>query len=246
MLLAALIIPWVVMFVLRRAIRGGTDAAGNSSPALSALRRVLKFGVWIAAIALILSVFGYDVTALVVALAIGVLAVALAARPMIADVLGSVVIFAERRFQVGDVVRLGTDEPARVVGLTWRSTALKNSSGLVSSVPNRKVTELTVENLSRGTETYDSLLVTISTDKDAGKVIVVIRGALAQCKNLSADQGVTVLRFTQKGHVKVVEYRFWWFLKDYDQRNKTRDEVFARIAVGLANEDMTGIEITLA
>lgn len=245
-LLASLIIPRVIMFVLRRAIRGGTDAAGNQSPVLSVLRRVLKLGVWIAAIALILSVFGYDVTALVVGLAIGVLAIALAARPMIADVLGSVVIFAERRFQVGDVVRLGGEEPARVVGLTWRSTALKNPSGLVVSVPNRKVTEMTVENLSRSGETYDSLLVTVSTDKDAGKVIGVIRAALAQCKNLSPDQGVTVLKFNQKGHVKVVEYRFWWFLKDYEARNKTRDEVFARIAVGLANEDMTGIEVSLA
>ena len=245
-LLAALIIPRVLMLVLRRAIRGGTDATGNPSPVLSPLRRVLKAGVWFAAIALILSVLGFDVTALVVGLAIGVLAVALAARPMIADVLGSVVIFAERRFQVGDVVRLGGGDPARVVGLTWRSTALKNTSGLVVSVPNRRVTEGTVENLSRGTETYDALSVTISTDKDAGRVIGVIRGALAQCKNLSPDQGVTVLKFTQKGIVKVVEYRFWWFLKDYEARNKTRDEVFARIAVGLANEDMTGIEIALA
>jgi small-conductance mechanosensitive channel len=245
-LLAALIIPRVLMLILRRAIRGGTDAAGNPSPALSALRRVLKVGVWIAAIALILSVFGYDVTALVIGLAIGVLAVALAARPMIADVLGSVVIFAERRFQVGDVVRMAGGEPARVVGLSWRSTALKNSSGLVSSVPNRRVTEMTVENLSRSGETYDSLAVTISTDKDAGKVIGVIRAALAQCKNLTPDQGVTVLKFNQKGHMKVVEYRFWWFLKDYEARNKTRDEVFARIALGLANEDMTGIEVSLA
>ena len=88
---------------------------------------MLKAGTWIAAVALILSTLGYDVTALVIALAIGVLAIALAARPMIADVLGSVVIFAERRFKVGDVVRLGTGDPARVVGLTWRSTSLKKS-----------------------------------------------------------------------------------------------------------------------
>jgi hypothetical protein len=52
--------------------------------------------------------------------------------------------------------------------------------------------------------------------------------------------------YVQKGAVKLVQYRFWWFLKDYEQRNKTRDEVFARIAVGLAHEDMSGIEIALA
>ena len=87
---------------------------------------------------------------------------------------------------------------------------------------------------------------TISTDKDAGKVINVIRAAMAQCKNLSTDQGVTVVKLQPEGVVKMVQYRFWWFLKDYEARNKTRDEVFARIAVGLAHEDMTGIEVSLA
>lgn len=244
-LLAAMILPWLITFILRRAIRGGSDDAGNPSPVLSALRGALKIAAWIGALALILSILGYDVTALIVALAIGVLAVALAARPMIADVLGSIVIFAERRFKVGDVVRLGSGEPARVVGLTWRSTTLKNTSGLAVSVPNRTVTETTVENMSRDKETYDALSVTISTDKDAGKVINVIRAAMAQCKNLSPDHGVTVVTYNQKGLVKVVQYRFWWFLKDYEARNKTRDEVFARIALGLAHEDMSGIEITL-
>ncbi|MBP3957753.1 mechanosensitive ion channel [Gemmata sp. G18] len=244
-LLGALLLPHVLLFVLGRKIRGGSSEAGSPSPVLAALRGVLKAGTWIAAVALVLSTLGFDVTALVIALAIGALAIALAARPMIADVLGSVVIFAERRFKVGDVVRLGTGDPARVVGLTWRSTALKNTNGLVVSVPNRKVTELTVENLSRGGETYDAIAVTVSTDKDAGKVVTVLRGAMSQCKNVSADNGVTVVRYSQKGHVKVVEYRFWWFLKDYEMRNKTRDEVFARIALGLGQEDMAGIEVTL-
>jgi small-conductance mechanosensitive channel len=133
-----------------------------------------------------------------------------------------------------------------VVGLTWRSTALRNTNGQVVSVPNRQVMEAVVENLSRGTDTYDAVAVTISTDKDAGKVINVIRTAIGHCKNLAQDHGVTVLSYTQRGSVKVVQYRFWWFLKEYEARNKTRDEVFARIALGLAHEDMTGIELTLA
>ena len=99
--------------------------------------------------------------------------------------------------------------------------------------------------LSKGAGTYDALAVTVSTDKDAGKVVNVIRAAVSQCKNVSPDNGVTVLRYTQRGTVKVVEYQFWWFMKDYEARNKTRDEVFARIAMGLAQEDMTGIEVTL-
>lgn len=245
-LLAALILPRLAARAVRRGIRGGADAAGNPSPVLGPLRRVLRLAAWAAALAVVLSILGFDVTALVIALAIVALAGALAARSVIADALGAMAVFADRRFKTGDVIRLGGGEPARVVGITWRSTALKNANGLVVSVPNRAVTETTVENLSRGTDTYDALAVTISTDKDAGKVIAVIRAAMAQCKNLSPDNGVTVVSYNQKGGLKVVQYRFWWFLKDYEARNKTRDEVFARIAMGLAQEDMSGIEVALA
>jgi MscS family membrane protein len=233
--------------VIRRALGvGKTDEAGSPSLVLTAIGAFLKAAIWVIAIALILSTLGFDVTAIIAGLGIGGLAIGLAAQPMISDVIGAVIIFAERRFKIGDVVKLGGDEPARVVGLTWRSTALRNAEGLVVSVPNRTVTERTVVNLTKAGQTYDSLKVTVNTDRDVNKVLDVIKKAMAGCENLSPDHGVSVEKFNQKGNVKSVEYRFWWFLKDYDARNKTRDEVFARIGAGLADEDMAGTEVTLA
>lgn len=237
----ALLASVLLARALKRALRGA-----NPSPVLGPVRRAVRWLVWFSALAVALNVLGFDVTAGVVGAAIVVLALALAGRTVIADALAAVAICADGRFAVGDVVRLNGGEPARVVSLTWRSTALKNASGLTVSVPNRKLTEGPVENLSRGAETYDFLTVTVSTDKDAGKVIGVIRAALQQCKGLSADQGVSVVNYAHKGPVKVVQYRFWWYLKDFDARTKVRDEVFARIALGLANEDMAGIEVALA
>jgi small-conductance mechanosensitive channel len=236
----ALLASVLLARALKRALRGA-----NPSPVLGPVRRAVRWLVWFSALAVALNVLGFDVTAGVVGAAIGLLALALAARSVIADALAAVAICADGRFQVGDVVRLSGGEPARVVSLTWRSTALKNASGLTVSVPNRKITEAPIENLSRGAETYDALTVTVSTDKDAGKVIGVIRGALAQCKGLASEPSVSVLNYAHKGPVKVVTYRFSWYLKDFDTRNKTRDEVFARIALGLASEDMNGIEVSL-
>jgi hypothetical protein len=55
-----------------------------------------------------------------------------------------------------------------------------------------------------------------------------------------------VREFNQKGETKTIKYRFWWFLKDYDSRNTTRDEIFARITTSLTHADMAGTEISLA
>jgi small-conductance mechanosensitive channel len=243
-LLAAMLLPWFIMLLLRRAL--GSDVAGNSSMVLSAVGAFLKVAVWVAAIALTLSVLGFDVTAIIAGLGIGGLAIGLAAQPMISDIIGAVIIFAERRFRIGDVVKLGSDEPARVVGLTWRSTALKNADGLVVSVPNRKVTETSVQNLTKAGHTYDWLSATVTTDGDVASVVEVINKAMQACENLSSDHGVSVRKFTHRGTTKIVEYRFWWFLKDYENRNKTRDEVFTHIGTELAQENLTGTEVTLA
>ena len=79
-----------------------------------------------------------------------------------------------------------------------------------------------------------------------GKVLAALDRALGECGQLAADRGVSVLRFNQRGSRKSIKYRFWWFLKDYESRNRVRDEVFARITGSLAHEDMAGTAIRVA
>jgi len=112
-------------------------------------------------------------------------------------------------------------------------------------VPNRKVTETTVQNLTKAGYTYDSLSATVTTDEQVTRILNVINKAMEACENLSPDHGVSVKKFTHRGATTVVEYRFWWFLKDYENRNKTRDEVFANIGAELTHENMAGTEVTL-
>jgi hypothetical protein len=108
------------------------------------------------------------------------------------------------------------------------------------------VTEQAVQNLTKAGRTYDCLDITVTTEREVSRVLGVIRQALEECKYLTDDHGVSVKEFTHKGETKVVKYRFWWFVKDYEGRNKTRDEVFTRIGGGLAEEDLRGTEVTLA
>jgi hypothetical protein len=108
------------------------------------------------------------------------------------------------------------------------------------------VTETSVQNLTKAGHTYDSLSATVTTDKDVTRVLEVINKAREACENLSPDHGVSVKKFTQRGTAKVVEYRCWWFLKDYENRNKTRDEEFAHIGAELAQENRAGTGVTPA
>jgi small-conductance mechanosensitive channel len=243
-LLAAFLLPRALLWVVRRAVGAGKRGQ-DAGLVLSTLRTFLRVVVWVTALALILRVLGFDVTAIVAGLGIGGLAIGLAAQPMIADVIAAMIILAEAKFKIGDVIKLGSDDPAKVIGLSWRSTQLRNKDGLVVNIPNRRVTEQAVQNLTRGGETYDALDVTLTTQREVSKVITVIRQALEECKYLTPDHGMSIREFTHKGETKVVKYRFWWFVTDYDARNKTRDEVFTRISASLLEEDLKGTEVTL-
>jgi hypothetical protein len=103
-----------------------------------------------------------------------------------------------------------------------------------------------VQNLTKAGQTYDTLAVTVTTQREVSKVLAVIRHALEECTDLTADHGMSVREFTHKGETKVVKYRFWWFVMDYEARNKTREEVFTRISASLGEEDLKGTEVTLA
>ncbi len=63
---------------------------------------------------------------------------------------------------------------------------------------------------------------------------------------MASNGGMSVREFNQKGEMKTIKYRFWWFLKDHDPRNQTRDVIYARITTSLTHADMVGTEISLA
>ena len=57
---------------------------------------------------------------------------------------------------------------------------------------------------------------------------------------------MSVVEFNQKGDTRTITYHCSWLTKNYDARNKTRDEVFERLGAVLSTEELAGAEISLA
>src|SRR5262249_25642987 len=123
---------------------------------------------------------------------------------------------------------------------------VRSTEGLIVSIPNRKVTEATIQNLTRANGTYDSLDVAVTTPREVDKVLAVIKRALENGEQPVARYGISLREFNQKGETKTIKYRFSWFLTDYETRNQTRDQMVARIHASLAHEDLAGTEISVA
>ena len=134
------------------------------------LRKSLRVLVVIVAVLFIAqNVLDWDIGALIAGLGIGGLALALAAKDMLANLFGSVAIFADRPFHMGDrVVIGGRDGFVEEVG--FRSTRIRTLAGHVVTVPNSVVANEAVENISRRPYIKRVLDVTVTYDTPPEKL----------------------------------------------------------------------------
>jgi MscS family membrane protein len=93
------------------------------------------------------SIFKINVASLIAGLGIGGLAVALAAKESIENLLGSFTIFLDKPFVVGDHVKVGGIE-GTVESIGFRSTRLRTVEKSFLTVPNKKMVDVELDNLT--------------------------------------------------------------------------------------------------
>ena len=111
-------------------------------------RQVLKLSLFLVAILGVLSVWGYNTTAILAGLGVGGIAIALAAQKTIEDLFGGVSLIGDRPVLVGDVCRFG-DRTGTVMHIGLRSTRIRTPDRTVISVPNGQFSSMALENISR-------------------------------------------------------------------------------------------------
>lgn len=109
------------------------------------VRKSLKVFTVVAGVLFILQNLNINVGSLLAGLGIGGVAVALAAKDTIANFFGSVMIFIDRPFQIGDSVSVsGVQGIVEEVG--FRSTRIRTFYNSLVTVPNAKFTEANIDN----------------------------------------------------------------------------------------------------
>lgn len=124
----------------------------------------------------ILQNLNVDVGSLLAGLGIGGLAFALAAKDTIANLFGSLTIFVDKPFQVGDLVSIGSDVEGAVEEVGFRTTRVRTSEKTLLTVPNGLVTNSIIENLSaRPSRRYRTVL-GLTYDTTADQITAFCQG----------------------------------------------------------------------
>jgi MscS family membrane protein len=92
--------------------------------------------------------FGIPLTPVIASLGVGGLAIALAVRPTLENVIGGLTLFADKPVRIGDFCRFGSEE-ATVEEIGLRSTRLRKLDDTVISMPNSDFSQRELTNYSR-------------------------------------------------------------------------------------------------
>jgi MscS family membrane protein len=116
---------------------------------------------------------GFPAYSVLAGLGVGGLAVALAARDTIANLIGSLLITIEKPFRVGHVVRIGGTE-GTVEDVGFRSTRIRTPDNSLVTIPSSVVVNSTVENLSIRTKRRQRFFIQVMYDTPREKVEEIV------------------------------------------------------------------------
>lgn len=112
------------------------------------LRKTLKVVVIVIGTLVMLQNLAFDVTTLFASVSIGGLALGLAAKDTLANLFGSISIFVDSPFQIGDWINVdGVDGTVEEVG--FRSTRIRTFYNSVVVLPNAKIADAKIDNFGQ-------------------------------------------------------------------------------------------------
>jgi len=159
----------------------------------------LRILVVVIGILFILQNFGYNVTSLLAGLGLGGLAFALAAQNTVSNFFGSVTIFSDKPFQLGDWISIG-DTEGTVEDVGFRTTRVRRFDQALVTVPNSQFINTGIINYSAMKKRRINFYLGITYGTSVSKVKEVVAGIKKIIEeDEKFDHSFYMVRFTEFG-----------------------------------------------
>ena len=229
-----------VLFIngfIRRVERNLLDPLYMSKPmdptTVKAVSKLFRAAVVITAILVIMQFLGYSISGLLAFGGIGGIAVGFAAKDLLANFFGGLMIYLDRPFSVGDWVRSPDKEiEGTVEDIGWRLTRIRTFDKRPLYIPNSAFANISVENPSRMTNRriYETLGIRYS-DIGSMKAIVDQVTAMLKAHNSIDNEQTLIVNFNQFG-ASTLDFFVYAFTKttDWIEFHGIKQDVLLKIA----------------
>ena len=187
-----------------------------------------------------LQAFGFSVSGVLAFGGIGGIAVGFAARDLLANFFGALMIFLDRPFSVGDWIRSpDRNIEGTVEDIGWRQTRIRTFDKRPLYIPNSVFTSLAVENPSRmlNRRIYETIGLRYDDIDQMQAVLVDIKAMLKAHPDIDHDQ-ILMVNFNAFGPSSV-DFFVYTFTKTtvWVEYHAIKEDVLLKIAAIVAAHD---------
>lgn len=199
-----------------------------------------KLGVIIGAILFLAEILSLPYQGVIAGLGIGGLAVALAARSTLENLIGCITLFADKPVEAGDFCQLG-EHLGVIEGIGLRSVRVRSLDRTIITIPNAEFVNLNIENLTR----RDRILVHTTIGLRYETTPDQLRWVLAEIRKLLLKHPMVTpeparARFLGFGdHSMDIEIFAYIKTQDWEEFLGVQEDIFLRL-IDLVDESGTG------
>lgn len=187
---------------LLRFIKGAEVAAINREAAVpidrhtaEAIGKLVRLAVIITAVLVALQTLGYSISGLLAFGGVGGIAIGFAAKDLLANFFGGLIVYLDRPFKVGDWIRSPDKQlEGTVEKIGWRMTQIRTFDKRPLYVPNSVFTSIIVENPSRMTNRriYETIGVRYVDISAMDKIVEDVKQMLCEHEEIDSHQTMIV------------------------------------------------------
>jgi len=221
-IIAAIIVIWFLFRIIDISLKYIARIANRTESKLDEqmlpfISKAVKIVIFLMLALWVLQLSGYNISSLLAGLGIGGLAVALGLQDTLSNFFGSISIFADRPFIVGDMVKIGEIQ-GTVEEIGFRSTRIRTFEATLVSIPNKTVANSVIDNLSRRSKrkVEQTISITYSTTAEQiEKVVSSIREIISRDEEVDPES--VLVNFSNFGGSSL-DIKIVYFIKTLDPK----------------------------
>lgn len=193
------LLTWFVVGFIQRAEVALTCPDKVDEPmdhtTVTAIGKLIRISVIITSALVLMQTLGYSISGILAFGGVGGIAVGFAAKDLLANFFGGLMIYLDRPFKIGDWVRSPDREiEGTVEKIGWRLTSIRTFDKRPLYVPNSTFTNITVENPSRMTNRriYETIGLRYDDSAQLEKIVAEVKKMLMQHPEIDTDKTLIV------------------------------------------------------
>ena len=227
-LLMTLFFRFFVNYLINRIKKRAEGRKGSSViSVLPLLKTVFMFMIWSFAAIAVLDTLGFNVGTILAGLGIGGLAIAMASKDALSDIIGGVSIFLSRSFKVGDVIMFKS-QLSLVEEIGVRYTRLKtNPTNFLITVPNSKLAQSEAINVTA----LPGYFVNIEIPLSIFNTVEKIQTGMKSISDILDENPETTCKFIKFRNFNNYSFVFLarYIIKDFSRRHNVQTIIHAEI-----------------